>query len=190
MSGQVDESAKDGTAAKSAHHIANGNGSAPNARSLTFAMGPSASVESANPQSKGKPSISFASLCTSQPPKALKMSASTPPAANGYLSPTSSSIVAFSSSEKVQGKSKASMDTPSCLPSPPRPLPDGQSYLTHSHLFHSPSPPPTGTREMEVPLDSLKSELNNESDGLIPLAAVVERVASESYDTLLNLGET
>lgn len=108
---------------------------------------------------------------------------STPGLANGSHPSTSSSSSTTvaplpppspaAMSPRAQGKAKAA---------PPSPLPT-QQHLSHSQLFRTPSPPPAS-------IDDLKGELNNEAGGLIPLAAIIERVASEAYDGLLNLGET
>ncbi|CAO1624298.1 unnamed protein product [Parajaminaea phylloscopi] len=91
---------------------------------------------------------------------------------------------------KAQGKARATEAQRDEVVSSRASLPGGSAFVSHSRLFRSPSPPQTGQEEGQQSLDALKAELNNEADGLIPLAAVVERVASESYDTLLNLGET
>lgn len=101
---------------------------------------------------------------------------------NGHLSPPPQPVPL---SQKAQGKARQ-LDAP--LPS----LPSSGVFIPPSRLFSSPSPPPTGDDQQsgQIPLDALKSELNNEDDGLIPLAAIIERVASEAYETLQNLGET
>jgi hypothetical protein len=63
--------------------------------------------------------------------------------------------------------------------------------LSHSQIFRATSPPRTEhDKRGDFLVDVLKSELNQEDGGLIPLAAVIERVASEAYETLQNLGET
>lgn len=77
---------------------------------------------------------------------------------------------------------------PRAPPSPPIPM--QAAFLSHPRVFNSPSPPPTGSGPGQVPLELLTSELAHEDDQPIPLAAIVERVTSEAYETLQNLGET
>lgn len=86
-------------------------------------------------------------------------------------------------SQKAQGKARQIEQAS---------LPSADVYIPPSKLFSSPSPPATGNDAAggQIPLDVLKSELNSEDDGLIPLAAIIERVSSEAYETLQNLGET
>lgn len=88
---------------------------------------------------------------------------------------------------KAQGKAKAVDDRDA---SAQKALPDGNHHLSHSRLFSSPSPPPTGNAPNHVALADLAAELNYEGDGLIPLGAIVERVATEAYNEIHNLGET
>lgn len=115
-----------------------------------------------------------------------------PSTSNGHLFPPHAPPHA-AISIKAQGKARAVDDaTSSPLRRARRPsdINVGSQYVPPSRLFASPSPPPTGSGPRSISIEALKSELNFEDDAAIPLAAVVERVASEAYETLQNLGET
>lgn len=124
------------------------------------------------------------------------LEASSPAKSNGHLSPpaSDSTFMRPALSLKAQGKvkaveSRAAGTKTSRSTSPP--IPGTGVKLSHSQMFRAASPPRTGhDKGGEVLLDMLRSELNQEDGGLIPLAAVIERVASEAYETLQNLGET
>ncbi|CAO1623278.1 unnamed protein product [Sympodiomycopsis kandeliae] len=102
----------------------------------------------------------------------------TPPASASAPTPASTSSAALS--QKAQGKARQ-IDAD---------LPNQGSYIPPSRLFSSPTLPQTGSDGGQVPLEKLSAELNQEDDAYIPLAAILERVSSEAYDTLQNLGET
>lgn len=151
-------------------------------------MDPTSQMISAGQQANGKPAIDTeqnVERSSALPPK--QESVTSTYITNGHPARSNGEAGTPSSLATIQAKvghSSASVPSVSSF------LPDGVIPASHSQLFRTPSPPATGDLRGQARLEDLKAELNSESDGLIPLAAVVERVASESYDTLLNLGET
>ncbi|PWN18041.1 MED14-domain-containing protein [Microstroma glucosiphilum] len=171
--------------------LSNGNGGSGSSNGEANGIaGPN--VQSSEPADRKPMTSSSASANGSLMP----LNASSPSKSNGHLSPPASdpTFMRPPLSLKAQGKVKA-VEAPAVVTKTSRstspPIPGSGVKLSHSQMFRASSPPRTGhDKRGGILLDGLKSELNQEDGGLIPLAAVIDRVASDAYETLQNLGET